>query len=84
VHSAVLRLTVQPHWDQLQVDPAAFLDFLKLSFGQKRKTLANNLKGKYPPNAIKAALATAKVPSDIRAEALPLEKAAAIFRTISK
>jgi 16S rRNA (adenine1518-N6/adenine1519-N6)-dimethyltransferase len=83
VHSAVLRLTVQPSWEQLQVDPAAFVEFLKLSFGQKRKTLANNLKEKYSPEIIKAALAAVKVRADVRAEALSLEKAAAVFRGIS-
>jgi 16S rRNA (adenine1518-N6/adenine1519-N6)-dimethyltransferase len=83
VHSAVLRLTLQPRWERLKVDPAAFIEFLKLSFGQKRKTLANNLKGKYDQKAVRAALAAAKVQPDVRAEALPLEKAAAIFRTLS-
>lgn len=82
VHSAVLRLTIQPRWEQLKVDPAAFVDFLKLSFAQKRKTLANNLKGKYGQQEIEKALAGAKVRADVRAEALSLEKAAAVFRSL--
>jgi 16S rRNA (adenine1518-N6/adenine1519-N6)-dimethyltransferase len=84
VQSAVLRLTVQPRWEQLQVEPGAFIAFLKLSFGQKRKILANNLKGAYPATTIKAALASAKVAADVRAEALSLEKAAAVFRALAK
>jgi len=80
VHSAVLRLTVEPRWEQLKVDPAGFVEFLKLSFGQKRKTLANNLKGKYGQQEIEKAVAAAKVRADVRAEALSLEKAAAVFR----
>jgi 16S rRNA (adenine1518-N6/adenine1519-N6)-dimethyltransferase len=83
VHSAVIRLTVQPRWDELQVKPQPFIDFLKLSFGQKRKTLANNLKNLYPPKAITAALAAAKIRPDARAEALTLEKMAAVFRGLS-
>jgi 16S rRNA (adenine1518-N6/adenine1519-N6)-dimethyltransferase len=84
VHSAVVRLTIEPRWEQLQIDPAAFVDFLKLSFGQKRKTLLNNLKGKYDDKAVRAALAAAKLRPDVRAEAVPLEKAAAVFRVLGE
>ena len=83
VHSAVLRLTLQPSWEPLQVDPAAFVEFLKLSFGQKRKTLFNNLRENYDPPCVRAALEAAGVAPDVRAEAIPLEKAAAIFRALS-
>ena len=84
VDSSVLRLTISPRWEKLQVDPRAFVEFLKLSFGQKRKTLANNLKQHYDSKAIVAALQKAKVNMDVRAEALPLEKAAAVFRGLEK
>jgi 16S rRNA (adenine1518-N6/adenine1519-N6)-dimethyltransferase len=83
VESTVLRLVVEPRFDKLRVDPAAFIQFLRLSFGQKRKTLANNLKQQHEPAAIRAALDKAKVPADARAEALTLEKAAAVFRELS-
>jgi 16S rRNA (adenine1518-N6/adenine1519-N6)-dimethyltransferase len=83
VHSAVLRLTLQPQWERLQVDPASFIDFLKLSFGQKRKTLMNNLKTKYAPAALRSAFAAAEVLPGTRAEAVPLAKAAALFRALS-
>lgn len=82
VHSAVLRLTLEPRWEELKVDPAAFVDFLKLSFGQKRKTFLNNLKGKYEDKAARAALASAELRPDVRAEAVPLEKAAIVFREL--
>jgi 16S rRNA (adenine1518-N6/adenine1519-N6)-dimethyltransferase len=84
VHSTVLRLVIDPQAEQLEVDPAAFVDFLKLSFGQKRKTLANNLKARYNDKAIKSALEKARVRSDARAESLSLEKAAAVFRNLSQ
>jgi len=82
VDSSVLRLTIAPRWEKLRVDPEAFMGFLKLSFGQKRKTLANNLKQRYDSKAIQAALEKAKVRADVRAEALPLEKAAAVFKAL--
>lgn len=83
VHSAVVRLTLAPQIERLQVAEAGFVDFLKLSFGQKRKTLWNNLRTKYPEPALRAALDEARVKPAMRAEALPLEKSAAIFRSLS-
>ena len=59
-----------------------FIDFLKLSFGQKRKTLWNNLKTKYDGAELKRALADAGVKSTARAEMLGLEKSAAIYRAL--
>lgn len=82
VHSAVLRLSIEPGFERLEVEPQPFMDFLKLSFAQKRKTLANNLKQRYPGEDIRATLNKAKVRPDARAESLSLEKAAAIFRSL--
>jgi 16S rRNA (adenine1518-N6/adenine1519-N6)-dimethyltransferase len=82
VHSTVLRLTIDPQDQVLGVRAANFLEFLKLSFGQKRKTLVNNLKLHYPEAEIRAALQKAGIKPDARAEALPLAKTAAVFRQI--
>jgi len=82
VHSTVLRLTIDPEEQALGVRAADFLEFLKLSFGQKRKTLINNLKPRYPEPEIRSALHKAGVKPDARAEALPLAKAAAVFKQI--
>lgn len=82
VHSTVLRLTIHPCFEELKVPEAEFISFLKLSFGLKRKTLWNNLKTGYDTDLLKAALAKAGVKPGVRAEALPLEKSAAIFRTL--
>jgi 16S rRNA (adenine1518-N6/adenine1519-N6)-dimethyltransferase len=84
VHTSVLRLTIAPRWQELGLEPKAFIEFLKSSFGQKRKTLMNNLRPQYPVDAIRAALRAAGVRSDVRAEALPLEKTAAIFLRLSR
>src|SRR5579863_8693369 len=82
VHSAVLRLTIDPQQEKLGVAGDGFIDFLRLSFGQKRKTLWNNLKAKYEGAELKRALAEAKVKATARAETLSLEKSAAIYRAL--
>src|SRR3984957_2854914 len=82
VHSTVLRLTIDPRQEKLGVAGDGFIDFLRLSFGQKRKTLWNNLKEKYEDAALKRALAEAKVKPAARAETLSLEESATIFRAL--
>src|SRR5712691_7206713 len=82
VHSSVVRLTIEPRIDALRVPEAEFISFLKLSFGQKRKTLWNNLKTQYDQEALRAALAKSGVKPTVRAEALPLAKSAALFRAL--
>lgn len=82
VHSSVLRLRVAPRFEELKVEPSEFIDFLKLAFAMKRKTLLNNLKKRYPEQQIRNALKQAGVRADVRAEALSLENSAAIFRAL--
>ena len=92
VHSTALRLTMAPRQKQLGLNgdggleadqmKNAFIDFLKLSFGQKRKTLWNNLKSTYPEARLRAALAHARVKPAARAETLTLEESAALFRAL--
>jgi 16S rRNA (adenine1518-N6/adenine1519-N6)-dimethyltransferase len=86
VHSTALRLTIAPRLHELGLDDGhvkdGFIDFLKLSFGQKRKTLWNNLKSDYPESDLRAALAEARVKPAARAETLSLEESAALFRAL--
>lgn len=82
VHSGVIRLTIAPRMEELQVEEQLFIAFLKVAFAQKRKTLANNLRSQYDVAAIRSALKTAGVRPDVRAEALSLEKTAAVFRAL--
>jgi 16S rRNA (adenine1518-N6/adenine1519-N6)-dimethyltransferase len=84
VHSTVLRLTIEPQQEKLGVAGSGFIDFLRQSFGQKRKTLWNNLKEKHEGALLKRALAEAKVKPTARAETLSLEENAAIFRALRK
>lgn len=84
VHSTVVRLVIDPQLERLKVSGPEFEEYLKLSFGQKRKTLANNLRERYPAEEVQRALAAAGVKPDARAEALPLNKAAAVFRQLGQ
>ena len=79
VYSTVLRLKVAPKSAKLGLSRRenAFIDFLKLAFGQKRKTLVNNLKTKYEDVA--ALMKKNKLRADARAEALSLEELARLF-----
>ena len=70
-------LTIDPQLEKLGVAGDGFIDFLRLSFGQKRKTLWNNLKSKYEPAELKRALAEAGGEATARAETLSLEESAA-------
>lgn len=82
VHSSVLRLTVAPRFVELQVRAREFVQFLKLAFAMKRKTLVNNLRKNYAQENIRAGLKQTGVRADVRAEALSLEQTAAIFKSL--
>lgn len=82
VHSTVIRLTMAPRVEELRIEEEPFIAFLKLAFAQKRKTLANNLRGHFEAAAIRTALKEAGLRADVRAEAVSLEKTAAAFRAL--
>jgi 16S rRNA (adenine1518-N6/adenine1519-N6)-dimethyltransferase len=83
VHSTVLRLTLQPKFDELRIDPDPFLAFLRIAFAQKRKMLAKNLRtAGYDPSAIAAALTACRISPQARAEALDLPTMACLFRHV--
>src|SRR4029434_485044 len=77
VHSSVVRLTIEPKLEELSVPEDRFIQFLKLSFGQKRKTLWNNLKEGHDKVALRAALEKAGIKPTVRAEALSRDKSVA-------
>jgi 16S rRNA (adenine1518-N6/adenine1519-N6)-dimethyltransferase len=83
VDSTVVRLQMAPRLESLDVPETEFINFLKLSFGQKRKTLWNNLKAQYETKVLRAAFEKAGVKTAVRAEALSLEKSAALFRALT-
>jgi 16S rRNA (adenine1518-N6/adenine1519-N6)-dimethyltransferase len=83
VHSTVVRISIRPRMESLGIsDESEFIGFLKLSFGQKRKTIWNNLRVRYEEGLLRTALAKSGVKPAARAEALTLERMAALFRAL--
>ena len=84
VHSTVIRWRIAPRFAALGIDnKAAFFDFARSAFAQKRKTLANNLRtaGLSPADIIRA-FAAAHIDSQARAEALPIESLAVLWKNL--
>lgn len=82
VHSTVVRLEFAPRFTQLGVGPEPFNRFLRASFAQKRKTLANNLRvAGYGSEQIGKAWPAGLAPQ-VRAEAVSLEAMAEIYRRL--
>jgi 16S rRNA (adenine1518-N6/adenine1519-N6)-dimethyltransferase len=65
-------------------DEDAFLNFVKLCFSQKRKTLANNLRSLAKPDDVRDALAVQHLRSDARAEQLTIAQFAALHSSLAK
>ncbi len=83
VHSTVFRWRFAPRFKELGVDQDGFLRFLRQAFAQKRKTLANNLRAAgFTPAAATAALASAGIGAQARAESVPLEALAGLWRAL--
>jgi 16S rRNA (adenine1518-N6/adenine1519-N6)-dimethyltransferase len=85
VYSTVVRMAFAPRFVELGITDAAGFDrFLKGCFQQKRKTLSNNLRAAgVTPDAIAAACEVAGISSSTRAEALPLDRFAALFLALA-
>jgi len=67
-----------------QLDRERFLDFVKLCFSQKRKTLVNNLKPRFKPEAVRNSLETRKIRRDARAEQLSVADLATLFTILGE
>jgi 16S rRNA (adenine1518-N6/adenine1519-N6)-dimethyltransferase len=84
VYSTVIRLTMHSRFEELAVEPAAFLRFLRQLFALKRKTLGNNLRASgYEGAVVQAAFRRCAVDAQVRAEAVPLEAMACLFRALT-
>jgi 16S rRNA (adenine1518-N6/adenine1519-N6)-dimethyltransferase len=66
------------------LDEQRFLEFVKLCFAQKRKTLVNNLRTAAPPAEVRAVLESHSLRADARAEQLSVGQLAALFGAIGK
>jgi 16S rRNA (adenine1518-N6/adenine1519-N6)-dimethyltransferase len=92
VHSTVVRLEFAPRFAELGLaldtpntpgDFAAFNRFLRASFAQKRKTLANNLRSTGYTAAQLTAAWPETIPPQARSEAVPLPAMALLYRNLT-
>jgi len=83
VHSTVVRWRFAPRFTSLGVDETGFLPFVRQAFAQKRKTLANNLRAAgIAPEIVVQAMASAGIEPKSRAEALPIEALAELWKKL--
>ena len=83
VASALLRMNVPGERATMAVtDEEGFLTFLQTCFGQKRKTLRNNLRALAGDERARSALAACDLRPDARAEQLTLRQFAALFENL--
>lgn len=83
VFSTVLRLDFAPRFRELGVPFEGFNRFLRSTFAQKRKTLANNLRfAGFTATQLMAAW-PADLPPQVRSEAVPLPALAALYRSLA-
>jgi 16S rRNA (adenine1518-N6/adenine1519-N6)-dimethyltransferase len=80
VTSALVTLRLPGERAKISVDEETkFLDFVKVCFSQKRKTLVNNLRSLTKLNAAREALSTLSLRSDARAEQLSVSQLASLY-----
>jgi 16S rRNA (adenine1518-N6/adenine1519-N6)-dimethyltransferase len=85
VASALVSMSLPGETGRL--DPSAetaFLEFVKMGFAQKRKTLVNNLRELADPEKVKQTLRELGLESAARAEQLRVEQWAALFEKLHK
>jgi 16S rRNA (adenine1518-N6/adenine1519-N6)-dimethyltransferase len=83
VYSTVLRLHFAPRFTELSVDAAGFDIFLRRCFAQKRKTLQNNLRAAGHTAEQLAAAWPSTISTQARAESIPLEPMAELYRSLT-
>jgi 16S rRNA (adenine1518-N6/adenine1519-N6)-dimethyltransferase len=81
VGSALVSLRLPGERAKLDIEnDHAFLEFVKLCFAQKRKTLINNLRDKSEPERTRHLLEQMRLRLDARAEQLSVSQLAELFR----
>jgi 16S rRNA (adenine1518-N6/adenine1519-N6)-dimethyltransferase len=84
VNSALVQMALPGERASLGIaDEKRFLEFVQGSFGQKRKTLRNNLRAIATGERIQEALAACGARQDARAEQLTLAQFASLFAQLS-
>jgi 16S rRNA (adenine1518-N6/adenine1519-N6)-dimethyltransferase len=83
VTSALVTLRLPGERAHLSLrDNERFLDFVKLCFSQKRKTLSNNLRSLAKPALVREALSSLAIRHDARAEQLSVAQLAGLYRIL--
>jgi len=83
VGSALVSLKLPGEKAHLGIlDDAQFLDFVKMCFAQKRKTLVNNLRELATPEKVKATLLDLGLSQKARAEEFSVGQLAALFKQL--
>lgn len=85
VDSALVTFETKPlpkGWDESR--GRAFLDFVKRSFGQKRKKLANNLAGAYAASDMRQCFHALGCNDNVRAEQLSVAELAGLFTALRR
>ena len=83
VHSTVFRWRFSPRFTELGVKEDSLLQFVRMAFAQKRKTLANNLRAAgFAVSDIAPALEQAGIPAQARAETLSIESFAELSKIL--
>ena len=84
VGSALVTLRLPGERAKLALsDEPAFLNFVKLCFSQKRKTLVNNLRSVAKPDRVREALAEQSLRPDARGEQLSVAQFAALHASLT-
>ena len=84
VGSALVTLRLPGERAKLALpDELAFLDFVKLCFAQKRKTLVNNLRPVAKPDRVREALAEQSLRPDARGEQLSVAQFGALHAALT-
>jgi 16S rRNA (adenine1518-N6/adenine1519-N6)-dimethyltransferase len=84
VGSALVTLRLPSERAKLALaDDLAFLDFVKLCFSQKRKTLVNNLRSVAEPVVVREALSAENLRPDARAEQLTVSQFATLHASLA-
>ena len=85
VQSALVEFKMRPRFPEWTAsEHSRFLEFVKACFAQKRKNLLNNLEGTYSRATTSEALRTLGLSTGVRAEQMPLEMLARLFRQLSR
>lgn len=84
VGSALVTLRLPGERAKLKLeDEEIFLDFVKMCFSQKRKTLVNNLRSLATPETVRGVLASQSLRPDARAEQLSVAQFAALHAALT-